>query len=324
MHTDPLRPATKANSTNRRDWRYYGLALGVLCMLAVPVRAQNNCQPSSSCQPKFNLDAYGGKNININQCMTNTSQSPCAWADAVKVPTNPQAAPYFLACSLQTTSPIALCYYSGVRGRPYFTPKCTFSQHKNAAECDCYQISADTPGQQGEGGPNPPYSYVELTSILNEDVYNDTVNQCVDTQGNITCLNLSNLNSGLPEAPVCTAIQNKTLFPGADLISDFSQISIPNIAKAGYAPPGEMGSFPPQTCPTSGGKNLYAACMTAPCKFTNKIDKATGFPLARCTCPTYDGPNQVGNAQILGPPGQPYSCSPTPHVWSSAYVETTN
>ena len=45
--TDPLRPATKANSTNGRDWRYYGPALAVLCMLAVPARAQ--------CTPKFNL-----------------------------------------------------------------------------------------------------------------------------------------------------------------------------------------------------------------------------------------------------------------------------
>ena len=334
MHTGPIRPATKTHSKNRRDCRYYGLAFGVLCMLAVPVRAQTtttvvastttsttNCQQSSNCQPQFNLNAYGGKKITINQCETNKSQSPCAWADAVQVPTNPEAAPYFLACSLQTTSPIALCYYSGVPGAPYLTPRCTFSQKTNAAECYCYQISAGTSGQQGEGGPNPPYSYVELTSILNEDVYNDTFNQCVDTQGNITCLNLSDLNSGFPEAPVCTAIRNKTLFPGADLISDFSQISIPNIANAGFMPPGEMGSFPPQACPTGGGTNLYAACMTAPCKFTKKIDPATGFPLARCTCPTYDGPNQVGNAQIQGPP--PYSCSPTPYVWSSAYVETT-
>ncbi len=47
MPTDPLRPTSKANSTNGRDWRYYGLALAVLCMLAVPARAQ--------CTPKFNL-----------------------------------------------------------------------------------------------------------------------------------------------------------------------------------------------------------------------------------------------------------------------------
>jgi hypothetical protein len=33
MHTDPLRPGTKANAWNRKNWRFYGLALGVLCLL---------------------------------------------------------------------------------------------------------------------------------------------------------------------------------------------------------------------------------------------------------------------------------------------------
>ena len=54
--------------------------------------------------------------------------------------------------------------------------------------------------------------------------------------------------------------------------------------------------------------------MTAPCKSTGKIDEVTGLPIVKCTCPTYDGPNDVGNAQILN-----YSCSPTPDVWSSSY-----
>jgi hypothetical protein len=74
MHTDPTRPATKANSRNRRDWRYYGLALAVLCMLAVPVVAQS-CTPSPNCMnPKFNLSAYyGGQNITINQCIDTNS-----------------------------------------------------------------------------------------------------------------------------------------------------------------------------------------------------------------------------------------------------------
>jgi len=310
MHIDPLRPATKAGSRNRRDWRYYGLALGVLCMLAEPARAQS-CTENPSCQPKFNFNGYdkGAKTV-INNCTTNSSPSPCAWADAVKASTDAQAATYFLACNLDNTGPIALCYYSGVPRSPFFTPSCTFSQAKNAAECDCYQISSNTPNAGS-------YSYVLMTGILNKEVYEDTVNNCVDpTDGSITCLNLSDLQSGLKEAPVCDAIRNKTLFPGADLISDFSQIPIPNIATAGFPPPGEKDSFM-QTCPTpSGGANLYAGCMTAPCKTTGKIDENTGFPIVKCTCPTYDGPNQVGNPQI-----ESYSCSPTPHVWSSSYTD---
>jgi hypothetical protein len=65
-----------------------------------------------------------------------------------------------------------------------------------------------------------------------------------------------------------------------------------------------------------GDANLYAGCMTAPCKTTGKIDQTTGLPLVKCTCPTYYGPNQVGNPQLVE--GN-YSCSPTPHVWSAGY-----
>jgi len=65
---------------------------------------------------------------------------------------------------------------------------------------------------------------------------------------------------------------------------------------------------------TEEDKNLYAGCMTAPCMNTGKRDPSTGLPLVSCTCPTYNGPNQVGNPQINS-----YSCSPTPYVWSSSY-----
>ncbi len=164
------------------------------------------------------------------------------------------------------------------------------------------RISANTPN-------TPPYSFVLISGILNKQVYEDTAAASACGPDGSNCLNLSNLNSGKPEAPVCDALRNKTLFPGADLISDFSQIVI----VPGYPPPGEKGAFS-KTCPESGDANLYAGCMTAPCKNTGKIDKVTGLPIVKCTCPTYDGPNQVGNPQI-----QNYSCSPTPHVWSSSY-----
>ena len=310
MHTQPLRTGNKADSSDKRDWRYCGLALGVLCILAVPVAAQT-CSSNQSCQPAFKLNGYekGVKTV-ITDCTTNSSSSPCAWADAVGVATPAEVQTYFLACSLAYTGPIALCYDSGVPGKEFYTPSCTFSQDKNAAECDCYEISASS-----RGAENAPYSFVLMTGILNKQVYEDTVKAC-GPEGEL-CLNMKDLNSGLMEAPVCDALRNKTLFSGADLISDFSQIAIPNLVNAGYPPPGEPDSFS-QPCPESGNAKLYAGCMTAPCKDTGKIDPATGFPVAKCTCPTYDGRNQVGNPQI-----QSYSCSPTPHVWSAAYVEIT-
>src|SRR5262252_4226457 len=136
---------------------------------------------------------------------------------------------YFLACSLKRTGPIALCYYSGMPGKNFYTPSCTFSQDKNAAECDCYEIDENSPGADTN-----PYSFVLMTGILNKQVYENTVAAC-RPDGSL-CLNLSDTNSGLMEAPVCDALRDKTLFSGADLFSDFSQIPIPQIAAAGYPP----------------------------------------------------------------------------------------
>ena len=278
--------------------RLVGAALALALVLAAgdAVRANDACPlgppaGSPNCQPKFKFNGYDkGAKTPINTCETNTSSSPCAWADVSLEMQN------FLACSLEATGPIALCYYSGVPGEPNLTPSCTFSQDNNSAQCDCYKISKGNPA-------GATYSYVLITSILNKEVYEDTVSACgVDGGG---CLNATNIGDpAAKEAPVCTALRDKTLFPGADLYSDFSPILI---ATKGL-------NVPPFTCPTGGGANLYAGCMTAPCKNTGKTDPSTGLPLVKCTCPTYDGPNQVGNPQIKS-----YSCSPTPHVWSSAY-----
>jgi hypothetical protein len=273
------------------------LALAMVLASGDAVRADDACPPpgppagSPSCQPKFNLNGYDkGAKTSINTCETNPSSSPCAWADVSLEAQN------FLACSLEATGPIALCYYSGVPGEPNLTPSCTFSQDKSSAQCDGYKISHDDP-------KGATWSYVLITSILNKKIYEDTVSECgSDGSG---CLNATNIGDpAAKEAPVCAALRDKTLFPGADLYSDFSPILI---ASKGL-------NVPPFTCPTGGGANLYAGCMTAPCKNTGKTDPSTGLPLVKCTCPTYDGPNQVGNPQIKS-----YSCSPTPHVWSSAY-----
>jgi hypothetical protein len=291
MRTDPLCPGIKANASNRRNWRFYGLALGVLCLwCAAPVHSQT-CVENPSCRPTFNLNGYDrGAKTEINTCTTNSSSSPCAWADVAERKEN------YLACRLDTTGPVALCYYSGVPGAPLFTPSCTFSQAKNAAECQCYQISAGRPT-----GAN--YSYVLINSILNKNVYEDTVAAC--GQDGSGCLNATNPSDpGKKQAPVCDAIRNKTLFPRADLISDFSPILF------------DVKGVTSFQCPAQPGANRYAGCMTAPCKRTGKTDVTTGLPLVRCTCPIYNGPNQVGNPQIAA---GGFSCSPTPHVWSSAF-----
>ena len=266
------------------------LALALLGAAGGPAGA-SSCKPDPSCRPLFNLDRYGG-NVPITDCRTNPSDSPCAWADAHSGFEN------FLACRLETTGPIALCYYSGVPGEPLLTPGCTFAQGRKAAECECYQIEKGKPR-------GARYSYILITSILNKRVYERTVARC--GRNGERCLNAANLRASDPprEAPVCASLRAGTLFPGADLISTFSPILA-----------GQKGLIS-QACPTDGSAgNLYAGCMTAPCKTTGRTDPSTGLPLVRCTCPTYDGPNQVGNPQIrLGD----YSCSPSPNVWSSAY-----
>jgi len=243
-----------------------------------------------SCKPDFH---FKGANTPINTCQTNTSSSPCAWADVSLGLEN------FLACSLKRTGPIALCYYSGVPGQPLMTPSCALSPDNNSAQCDCYKISEDNP-------KGATYSYVLITSILNKKVYEDTVSKCrLDGSDCLNAANMLEKDPDKPEAPVCAALREKTLFPDADLISDFSPILINT----------KGINDPPVMCPTEGDKNLYAGCMTAPCKNTGKIDPSTGLPLVQCTCPTYNGPNQVGNPQINS-----YSCSPTPYVWSSSYM----
>lgn len=268
------------------------LAVGA-AMLAAPALANDSCTPDPACRPQFSLDRYeGGRDVPITDCRTNPSGSACAWADAHSGLEN------FLACKLATTGPIALCYYSGVPGDPLGTLGCTLTQGGKAADCDCYQISRGQPA-------GARYSYILVTAILNKRVYQETVRRC--GRNGERCLNAANLGSADPpgEAPACDAMRAGTMFPGADLISTFTPILYP-----------ELGLIS-QACPRDGrGGNVYAGCMGSPCKTTGRTDPKTGLPLVRCTCPTFDGPNQVGNPQIqLGG----FACRQPRHVWSSAY-----
>jgi hypothetical protein len=141
--------------------------------------------------------------------------------------------------------PIALCYYSGPD-----PAKCVVTDDGRFANCDCFVI------------PFGPY-YVDINSILNHDVYLDTVDTCM-ADGSACS---GNAKRKINKAPVCTAINQGTLLPGADMISTFS---------LACAPEDGIGQ-------TSCENALYAGCMTASCAQTDDDE------IANCQCPTYVG-----------------------------------
>jgi hypothetical protein len=216
-------------------------------------------------QKSFDFSQYmASQSFKLNTLPT-TPYGP-AWADIVVEKSN------FVECK---GASIALCYYSGPEG----TTPCTIDGG-NVANCTCYQIPA---GQ--------PY-LVDINGILNLDVYLKTVEEC--GKDGSKCK-----PTGSVEAPVCEAVNNNTLMPGADLVSTFSTYLEKQI------------HIDPTTCSTPAA---YAGCMTAPCKQTGKTDPNTGLPLVQCGCPTFTGPYQVGtkiqqDQCVLG----------SPNIWSAAY-----
>jgi hypothetical protein len=245
------------------------MVVGLFCLLyaaAGLALADQKCPDSQpSVSASFDLAASVKlKGFQLNTCMT-TAYGP-AWADILLKPAN------FLECK---GAPIALCYYSG----PGPVTPCEFAPGKDVANCTCYEV------------PSGATYFVDINSILNLDVYRKTVKECgSDGSG---CL-----PKGPRVAPVCDAINDNALIPGADLISTFSfylELDLP------------IGQT---QCTTPA---LYAGCMTAPCKRTGKTDPGTGLPLAQCACPTFDGPYQVGQS------GQ-YCALDDNLVWSAAYA----
>jgi hypothetical protein len=137
-----------------------------------------------------------------------------------------------------------------------------------------------------------PY-FVDINAILNKDVYLETVKVC-GKEGK-DCLPM-----GTSPAPVCDAINNGTLIPGAELISAFSPFLERQLP---------IGVTHCDTEPYTA----YAGCMTAPCKRTGTVDATTHLPLAECSCPTYTGPYQVGQSNQQCGLG-------TTNLWSAAYT----
>jgi hypothetical protein len=129
-----------------------------------------------------------------------------------------------------------------------------------------------------------PYGayFVDINAILNHSVYEKTLAQC-GADGSLC--------AAVNSAPVCQSVNQGNLIPGAKLFSTFSFDCIPTNGI------GQTG------CTTAP----YAGCMTAPCLPTDQAG------ISNCSCPTFDGPYQVGqNAQM---------CSLGDDlVWSAAYA----
>jgi len=154
------------------------------------------------------------------------------------------------------TGEFALCFHSGPEPLP-----CELTKDGRSANCKCTK----------QTGTN----FVLISAILNHDVYLDTIQTCLPDGSR--CFDQPDL------APVCTAIKQGKLLPGADLISTYdrdAQSSIKDII--------ENGLSDVTVCP----KGPYAGCMTAPCT-TSKAGDVT------CTCPVFSGAFQLVQADAV-------------------------
>jgi hypothetical protein len=250
-------------------WYLCAAIVALLCLLTFGIRGTYADQTTTASKPStkatFDFKRYtGNRPFRLNTLQT-TPYGP-AWADILMEKAN------FLECR---GAAIALCYYSG----PGPTTPCTVDG-LGIANCTCYEIPA---GQ--------PY-LVDINAILNLDVYLRTVEKCGKEGRNCR-------PTGSIEAPVCQAINNNTLIPGADLVSTFSLYLERQLP------------ISPTTCSTPAA---YAGCMTAPCKRTGTKDPNTGLPLVQCGCPTFTGPYQVGTSI-----SQDQCVLQGNYIWSAAY-----
>jgi len=185
-----------------------------------------------------------------------------AYRDTVTAPSN------FLPC----TGQYALCAESGPEPLP-----CRLEADGRFAKCKCVV-------QTG-------LNFVQITAILNEKVYQDTVSVC--GADGAQCVAVPN------KAPVCKALNDGALIPGADVISDFNPSS-----QSGLAALTTNGGG--QTSVTVCPKAPYAGCMTAPCKIKKSGD-------AECSCPIFWGIFQLPEADAQCSLGDDL-------VWSASYV----
>jgi hypothetical protein len=194
---------------------------------------------------------FCGGDFPLNTEMT-TEYGP-AWADVALTPSD------FLPCF----GPYALCYYAN----------CPVAEDGRVSACECFEWF----------GPN----FVLMTSILNAESYQETIEQCTDDPASCQQTN---------GAPVCRDVNRGVFY------SDASRVSTFGFYRAPIEPIGSTD------CSEEPGP--YAGCMTAPCAGPT-MSNSDGTISITCECPIYDGPYQIGQS------GE--TCDTSPTVWSAAY-----
>eukprot|EP00658_Telonema_sp_P-2_P072848 TRINITY_DN61939_c0_g1_i1.p1 TRINITY_DN61939_c0_g1~~TRINITY_DN61939_c0_g1_i1.p1 ORF type:complete len:609 (-),score=128.71 TRINITY_DN61939_c0_g1_i1:356-2080(-) len=143
----------------------------------------------------------------------------------------------------------ALCFYSNCTA----TQEAAWAPGVSMAECPC---------DKHDG-----LYMVMINAILDESEWRSTRERCP----------LGALSCPVPNtAPVCAAINNRTLFKGAPGVDELGYVSAYSFKNATQNP----GS-------TSCADGPYAGCMTAPCS-QGKDGKVS------CQCPVATGPFQIG------------------------------
>lgn len=162
--------------------------------------------------------------------------------------------------------PYALCYYANCTPAP--------GSDGTVADCPCFEAFG--------------LNFVDINSILNEDVYEETVAFC---SANPSLCQQPN------QAPVCQSLISGDFMEGADRFSTFS------FYRAKKEPIGLTD------CSNEPG--LYAGCMTGPCFDPTTPGSEPGTEMIECQCPTWTGPFQVGQDNL--------SCNDSPMIYSAAY-----
>jgi hypothetical protein len=167
------------------------------------------------------------------------------------------------------------------RGGPFAL--CYYSGPSSGAEALSCTVTADGSYANCQCFDIPYGVYfVDINAILNHDVYEKTVAQC-GADGSLC----ATLNS----APVCANVNQGNLIPGSTVYSTFSFDCVPENG---------LGV-------TDCAQQPYAGCMTAPCFKTSQAG------IVNCSCPTFNGPYQVGQND--------QACSLGDNlVWSAAYA----
>ena len=167
------------------------------------------------------------------------------------------------------------------RGGPYAL--CYYSGPSSGAENLSCTVTAD--GNYADCQCfDIPYGvfFVDINAILNHAVYEKTIAQCgVD----------GSLCATLNSAPVCANVNQGNLIPGSSVYSTFSFDCVPENG---------LGV-------TNCAEQPYAGCMTAPCFKTSQAG------IVNCSCPTFNGPYQVGQNDQTCIVGDNL-------VWSAAYA----